>query len=102
MNSSDPNDPVSRTLVDWRVQPPADPNFRPAVWQRIRQRSRETWATYVRAHVAAWSIAAVVTVTAAGWAGLSAGRAQLDAKRDAMAVAYLVDLDPRVQAKLRP
>ena len=102
MNSSDPNDPVSRALADWHVQPRADPNFRPAVWQRIGQRSRETWATYVRAHVAAWSVAAVLTVTAAGWAGVSVGRAQLDAKRDAMVVAYLVDLDPRVHAKLRP
>ena len=102
MNSSDPNDPVSRALADWRVQPRTDPNFRPAVWQRIRQRSGETWATYVRTRVAVWSVAALLTVTAAGWAGIVAGRSQLDAKRNAMVVAYLVDLDPRVQAKLRP
>lgn len=102
MNSPDPNDSVSRALASWRVQPVADPNFRPAVWQRIRQRSRETWATYVRAHVAVWGVAAVLTITAAGWAGVSVGRAQLNARRDAMVVAYLVDLDPRVQARLRP
>lgn len=102
MNSSDPNDRLSRVLGDWRVQPSADPNFRPAVWQRIRQRTRETWAGYVRTHLAAWSVAAVVAMGMAGWTGLTAGRAQLDAKRDAMVVAYLVELDPRVQAKLRP
>ena len=102
MNSSDPNDPVSSALANWRVQPHADPNFRPAVWQRIRERSGETWATYVRAHIAAWSVAAVLTLTVAGWAGVSVGRAQLDAKREAMVVAYLVELDPRVHGKLRP
>jgi hypothetical protein len=79
-----------------------NPNFRPAVWQRIRHRTGETLATYVRAHAALWSVAAVLAITAAGLAGVTAGRAQLNAKRDAMVVAYLVELDPRVQAKLRP
>ena len=102
MNSPEPNDPLSRTLAGWRVQPQADPNFRPAVWQRIRLTTRETWATYVRAHLATWAVVAVVTVTAAGWAGLSAGQARLSANRDAMVTAYLVELDPRVQAQLRP
>jgi hypothetical protein len=101
MNLPEPNDPMSRTLAEWRVQPKADPNFRPAVWQRIRERTRETWATYVQAHLAAWSIVAVVAVTAAGWTGVSVGRARQDAAREAMVVSYLVELDPRVQAKLR-
>lgn len=102
MNSPEKDDSLSRTLGAWRVQPKADPNFRPAVWQRIRKRAGETWATYVQAHLAAWSIVAVLTVTAAGLAGVSAGRARLAAERDAMVVNYLVELDPRVQAKLRP
>jgi len=102
MNSPEPNDPLSRSLAAWRVEPEADPNFRPAVWERIRQISRETWATYVRAHFAAWSVVAVVAVTAAGWAGVSASRSRLTADRDAMVVSYLVELDPRVQAKLHP
>ena len=102
MNPPEPNDPLSRTLASWRVEPAANPNFRPAVWQRIRQRSRDTWTSYVRAHLAAWTITALVAVTSAGWAGVAAARAQLDARRDAMVVAYLVELDPRVQAKLRP
>ena len=102
MNLPEPNDPISRTLAEWRVHAKADPNFRPAVWQRIRQRGRETWTTYVQAHLAAWSVAAVVAVTAAGWAGVSAGRAQLAEERETMVVSYLVELDPRVQARIRP
>jgi hypothetical protein len=102
MKSPEPNDPLSRVLADWRVQPAAQPNFRPEVWQRIREQSRESWATYIRGHLAGWTMAALVAISAAGWAGHAAGRAQLDTKRDAMVVAYLVDLDPRVQAKLRP
>lgn len=102
MNSPEKDDPTSCALAAWRVQPKADPNFRPAVWQRIRARAAETWANYVRAHLAAWSFAAVVVVTAAGWAGVSAGRARLADERDVMATHYLVELDPRVQAKLRP
>lgn len=102
MNLSDPNDSVSRALADWRVQPPLNPRFRPAVWQRIHQRSRETWAFYIRNRLAAWSVAAALIVTASGWLGVTASKARLDADRDAMVSAYLVELDPRVQAILRP
>src|SRR5688572_30405086 len=102
MNLSPPNDPVFRALAEWRVQPTADPEFRPAVWRRIHQRSRETWATYIRGHLAAWSVAALMIVAASGWWGASAGKARLAAERDAMAIAYLVELDPRVQAGLHP
>jgi hypothetical protein len=101
MNSPEPNDPLSRDLATWRVQPKTDPNFRPAVWQRLRERGRETWAAYVRAHLAAWCVVAVVAVSAAGWAGVAAGKSRLEAERDAMVVNYLVGLDPRVQARLR-
>lgn len=102
MNSPDPNDSLSEALASWRVQPKADPNFRPAVWQRLREKTRDTWGTYVRAHLAAWAVVAVITVGAAGWAGASAGRSRLEDQREAMVVSYLVELDPRVQAKLRP
>ena len=40
------------------MTPTRDPNFRPAVLERIRQTTRETWAGYVRGHLAAWSITA--------------------------------------------
>ena len=68
MNPSDPND-LSRTLADWRVNPKADPNFRPAVWQRIQQRSRETWGSYVQGHLAGWAVASVVAVVGATFTG---------------------------------
>jgi hypothetical protein len=96
--TSPTNDPsLSRLLQEWRVQPPADPNFRPGVWQRIRRRSAETWSSYLQARLGAL---AVLAVSVAGWAGHAAGRAELDSLRDAMVTAYLVELDPRVHAAM--
>lgn len=102
MNPAESKDPLSQTLATWRVRPKADPNFRPAVWARIRRSARESWTRYVQAHLAAWSIVAVLAIVSAGVAGVSAGRARLGADRETMVVTYLVELDPRVQAKLRP
>jgi hypothetical protein len=96
------NDPISQPLAAWRVQPKPDPSFRPAVWQRIQQQTRATWASYVRAHLVGWSVATGLVVVAAGWTGHSLGQAKLDASRDEMVVSYLGKLDPRVLAKLRP
>jgi hypothetical protein len=100
MNS--PHDTLSEVLRDWRVKPPADPNFRHLVWQRIGGRARETWPAYLRSHVAAWALAAVVTLGAAAFTGSAMARAQIRADREALVVTYLVDLDPRVQALLKP
>ena len=100
MNSPDQNDSLSRTLAEWRVRPPTAPNFRPAVWERIKQRTRDTWAGYLRAHLVSWSLAGVMAVLAAGWTGPNVAQAKLDAGREKMVVSYLVDLDPRVLAKL--
>ena len=102
MKSNEPIDPLSRTLAAWRVEPPSDPNFRPAVWQRIRQRSRETLAGYLRAHLVGWAVVAGLAVVAAGWAGHAAARAKLAADRDQMVVTYLGAIDPRVVAMARP
>jgi hypothetical protein len=102
MNPPDPDSSLSRTLSDWRVNPKTDPNFRPAVWQRIQQRTRETWATYVRGHVMGWSVAASLAMAVAGWTGRSVAQSKLDASREKMVVSYLVELDPRVMAKLSP
>ncbi len=102
MNTSDPNDPLSRTLAAWRVAPPPDPNFRAAAWRRIARANRDTWAAYLRAHVAGWSAAAALAVVAASWAGHAAAQAKLDADRERMVVSYLGAIDPRVMAKLRP
>ncbi len=102
MSTPEPNERLSRTLETWRIHPPVNPSFRPEVWQRIHRTSGETFASYLRAHAAAWSVASVFAIAAAVVAGVTAARAQLDTKRDAMVVAYLVELDPRVQARLRP
>jgi len=100
MNTS--RDNLSEALRGWRVNPPADPSFRHRVWQRIGGQTRVTWPAYLRAHTAAWSLAAVLAVTVAGFTGSSLARARVRAERDAMVVSYLVELDPRVQAMLKP
>ena len=97
-----PPESLSEVLRSWRVKPPADPNFRHSVWQRIGRPTRATWPAYLRAHVAAWSLVAVLTLSAAAYTGHSTARARVRADREAMAVSYLVDLDPRVQALLKP
>lgn len=98
MNPSE-SEPLSRTLSEWRVTPKADPNFRPAVWQRIQAKTQQTWTSYVRTHLVGWSVAAALAMGVAGWTGHSVARAQLDAGREKMVVSYLVELDPRVMAR---
>ncbi len=100
MNPSDPNPSVSRALADWRVSPPTDPHFRPAVWQRISQRAAETWTSYLRSHLLGWSVVSGLAVVAAGWTGHSLAQANLNTEREEMAVSYLGNLDPRVLAKI--
>ncbi|MDD3179946.1 MAG: hypothetical protein PHQ04_06285 [Opitutaceae bacterium] len=101
MNSS--RDPLSVILSGWRVAPPANPDFRPAVWRRIGAlRSRESWPAYLRAHAALWTLMAAVVLSAAGWTGHAAAQARMRADREAIVASYLVDLDPRVQASLKP
>jgi len=102
MNSTEPNDPLSASLAQWRVNPTAAPGFRPAVWDRIRRGARATWTAYVRTHLVGWSVVAGLAVVAAGWTGHSLARVTLDARRDVMVVSYLGELDPRVIANLRP
>ncbi len=99
MNSS--HDLLSEVLRSWRIAPPADPNFRHAVWQRITAlRKRESWSAYLQAHAAAWTLVAVVALSVAGYTGQAVARAQVKADREAIVVAYLAELDPRVQAGL--
>ena len=99
---NNPRDSLSEALQGWRVSPPADPNFRPGVWQRIGRQTRVTWPAYLRAHPAVWSLVAVVMLSAAALTGTALARARTQADREAIVVTYLVDLDPRVQAVLKP
>lgn len=100
MNTS--RDNLSEVLRGWRVTPPADPTFRHSVWQRIGDQTRVTWPVYLRAHPTAWTLAAVLAVSAAGYTGSTLARTQVQADREAMVVTYLTDLDPRVQAMIKP
>jgi len=101
MIPSDPHQRLSATLGSWRMTPPRDSNFRPAVLERIQQRARATWTEYVRSHGFSWSAAALVAITAAGWTGHAVAQARLQESREQMVVSYLGKLDPRVLAKLR-
>jgi hypothetical protein len=94
MNTS--RDKLSETLRDWRVKPPSDPGFRAAVWRRIGRQGEATWPAYLRAHTA------VLTFGVAGFAGRAIAQARVQADREAMVVSYLVELDPRAQAVLKP
>jgi hypothetical protein len=100
MNTSP--DSLAKVLRSWRVVPPADPDFRHAVWQRVSRRARENWPAYLRAHLAAWALVAVVALGAAAYTGHAAARARTRTDRESMVVTYLVELDPRVQALLKP
>ena len=100
MNSS--HDSLSEVLRGWRVAPPSDPNFRAAVWQRIRKRPDVSWPAYLRSHAVAWSTVAVLALLMAGYSVSALARAHVRADRDAIVITYLVDLDPRAQAALKP
>lgn len=100
MNTS--RDNLTEVLQRWRVKPPAGPGFRAAVWRRIGRPVEVSWLTYLRAHTAAWSLAAVLTLGVAGFAGRALAQARVQADREAIVVSYLVELDPRVQAVLKP
>lgn len=101
MDSPDQPDSLSTTLREWRVQPPVQPEFRMAVWGRI-SRTQDSLAAYIRLHRRMVALAALAVMTLAGWSGHAAAQAKVAADREAMVVTYLVELDPRVQAKLRP
>jgi hypothetical protein len=95
-------DSLSEALHAWRVTPPADPDFRQRVWQRVGNRSRTTWPDYLRMHAAAWSASLVIILSVAAYGGGALARSQTRADREAIVVTYLVNLDPRVQAVLKP
>jgi hypothetical protein len=80
-----PSDSLSEALRRWKVAPPVDAGFR-----------------NLRTHAAAWVLVTVVMLGAAAFTGRATAEARVRADREAMVVSYLVDLDPRVQAMLKP
>lgn len=96
MNESKPEDPLSRTLADWRVTPRRDPQFRSAVHARIdAARRAPSWAGYVRLHAAPVAVALVAALVVGGWIGRSEARARVETEREAMVSSYVQALDAR-------
>ena len=96
-----PQDDLSPLLHEWKVRPSIDPQFRHQVWQRLEGTAALGWAAYLRQHALGWSGTAMLVIVLAAWSGHRAAQETIDAQREARAVAYLIELDPRVQATLR-
>ncbi len=96
-----PNSELSQALRGWRVQPPADPGFRPGVWRRIEagQRRHQSLGT-TRARLGTLALAATVTLLASGWTGHHLAEQRQRSEREALALRYVVDMDARARAEL--
>ena len=100
MMPPDPDGDLSRRLQAWRISPPVDPQFRPAIWERLRRQAPVTWTGYLHQHRATWAVTVALAVIAAGWVGRSAAHAKIEQRREQMVVNYLGAIDPRVIANL--
>jgi hypothetical protein len=98
MNAPESSDPLRRTLAAWRVQPPADPNFRAEVWRRIGAGEAAgplPWASYARRHLPGVTAALLVAVAAGAVGGQERARARAAADSARLAAAYVDGLDAR-------
>jgi len=96
MNTPDPEEPLSRTLADWRVTPPRHPHFRPDVWSRIEAARRApTWTGYVRAHGALVAGALMLAMVLGAWTGRERARERDAAARATLVADYVHSLDAR-------
>lgn len=100
MNSS--RDSLAEALRGWRVAPPATHDFRLRVWERIGKGSDVTWPSYLRSHAAGLSLVSIVALGTALYTGSAVAHSRARADRDAIVRTYLVALDPRIQAVLKP
>jgi hypothetical protein len=95
------SDPFARLLGAWQVTPPADPQFRTAVWARLQAARDTRWAAYVRQHAAASCAAFALAVVAGGWLGQWQAHRQAAQDREVLATTYLAEIDARVIADTR-
>jgi hypothetical protein len=96
MNPNENEQPLSRVLGDWRVEPRRNPRFRAAVWARIGAEARPaTWPGYFRAHAVVLTGALALALAAGAWVGREEARARVAADRATIASAYVQSLDAR-------
>jgi len=96
-----PPNPLSRALGTWRIVPPGDPQFRTAVWARLKAARDLRWAAYVRQHAIASCAALALAVVAGGWLGQWQAHRQAVQDREVLATTYLGEIDARVIADTR-
>ena len=98
--------PLSKLLAAWKVHPTTDPNFCSSVYRKIEYNTTSREGTslrdYLRPHRAAWAAATLVLLLASTWTGHALADHKARKVRDAMVVAYLSDLDPRIVAESKP
>ena len=96
MSSPNPSEPLSRTLADWRLAPPRNPQFRTEVWARIEAARRApSWAGYVRAHGTLVGCALTLAMILGAWSGRERAHERAAAARAALVADYVHGLDAR-------
>lgn len=97
MSSIPPSDPLSRTLADWRVTPPRNPQFRARVQARLAGFGAELpWSAYARRHLAGVTGALAIALVLGALGGQEIARARAAAHRAQLATVYVQGLDARV------
>ena len=98
MNASEPDDPLPRTLADWRVTPRRNPQFRTAVWAHLEATRRApSWTSYARAHAALVAGAFAVALVLGAVGGRD--RARAEAESDRLASSYVQAMDARAMRR---
>lgn len=96
MTPPNANDSLARTLADWRVAPPRNPQFRRAVWARLEgARSAPTWGSYVRGHATLVAGALALAVVLGAVTGREQARSRVAAESRQLAASYVEGLDAR-------
>jgi hypothetical protein len=96
MPSSQPNDPLSSLLAQWRVQPRRNPAFRAEIWARIEAApTSSSWAGFARAHRAMVVSAFVAALLVGGWTGREEAHQRREHDRTMLAANYVHALDAR-------
>jgi hypothetical protein len=87
-------DSLSKELALWRIEPPRNPAFRPAVWSRLKAGSLETGLLqYMRQHVMLSACALAFSVSLGMYAGHLGASARSQRDRLVLADTYLASID---------